>query len=339
MVVLTIVQGSPNKTQHNYHKLTIYLKGGYKMRRIAFLALSLTLAISASAMAGKITSTMIQHFNQVYQAYPGSSDPCKVIDPCDTFLTTGATERCFLGYNGLGCDVISSVPGILCIRPGSTPTQPWANYILAAQAGVAYTIKNTTLVKQTPSYVQCSDIFPAHRVTQQGTPNIRLWWPLMYEVPSTTFTLTILYGTPTLYDDDGPAGPNPPAYVHVEQWVWHVDATLASMSRLLELFHELPFGLDEVPLISDEPLYCALQEKIASANAAYIGGDTATAAAFLTDFELEVMDACIGVSPSNPNPTGPGTGIANTLENPACCKLLVDVEYILQNTGIGMPGK
>ena len=208
----------------------------------------------------------------------------------------------------------------------------------AAQAGVAYTIKNTTLVKQTPEFVQCNDVFPPHRVTQQGTPNIRLWWPLMYEVPSSTYTLTILYGTPTLFDDDGP-GPNPPAYVHVEQWVWHVDATLPSMSNLLELFHELPFGKDEVPLISDEPLYYALQEKIFFANEAYMAGDTATAADYLTDFELEVMDACIPVSPSNPNPTGPGTGIAQTEENPACCKLLVDVEYILQNTGIGMPSK
>lgn len=45
------------------------------------------------------------------------------------------------------------------------------------------------------------------------------------------------------------------------------------------------------------------------------------------------------VSPAFPNPTGPGTGIANTTENPACCKLLIDVEYILQTAGIGQPKK
>jgi hypothetical protein len=65
----------------------------------------------------------------------------------------------------------------------------------------------------------------------------------------------------------------------------------------------------------------------------------ATAAFILADFELEVMDACIDVSPSFPDPTGPGTGIANSSENPACCKLLVDTEYILNNTGIGMQSK
>ena len=118
-----------------------------------------------------------------------------------------------------------------------------------------YTIKNVSLVKECPDYVQCSTVFPPITVSQQGTPNIRLWWPLMYEVPSCTFTLTTLYGTPELYDDDGPLGPNPAAWVHVEEWVWHVDCNFQSLSLLLELFHEIPFGLDEVPLISDEPLY------------------------------------------------------------------------------------
>ncbi|MCL5105256.1 MAG: hypothetical protein M1133_14255 [Armatimonadetes bacterium] len=301
------------------------------MRRIILLVLALTLVMAAPSMAGRITSTMIQHYNQVYQAYPACLDQVAT----DSSVVDGSASRVFKGYLGLGKDVISSVPGILAICPGGTT---WPNFIEAAQAGVPYTIKNTTFVKETPEFVQCNDVFPPHRVTQQGTPNIRLWWPLMYEVPSTTFTLTILYGTPTLFDDDGD-GPNPPAWVHVEQWVWHVDADLPHLSLLLELFHEIPFGKDEVPLISDEPLYWALQDKIAAAYAAFQAGDTATAAAYLTDFELEVMDACIPTSPCNPNPTGPGTGIANTEENPACCKLLVDVEYILQNTGIGMPGK
>jgi hypothetical protein len=102
-----------------------------------------------------------------------------------------------------------------------------------------------------------------------------------------------------------------------------------------------------VPLITDEPLYDALQVKlvgdadngILGAQQYYEMGDTASAAELLADFELEVMDACIEVSPAFPNPSGPGTGIANTEENPACCKLLVDVEYILQTTGIGQPGK
>ena len=288
------------------------------MQRIILLILALTLIIAMPSMAGRVTSTMITHLNQVYQAGAATS--------ADTYTWRGYAEPI--------ADVISSSPGVLSIDPGTD----WSNFIGAAQDCVPYTIKNTTLVKETPSFVQCYEVFPAHRVTQQGTPNIRLWWPLEYEVPGTTFTLTILYGTPVLWDDDG-AGPNQPAWVHVEQWVWNVDTDLPHLSLLLELFHELPFGLDEVPLISDEDLYLPLQAKIAAAQAAYLGGDTATAAAVLADFELEVMDACITCSPAYPNPTGPTTGIANSAENPACCKLLVDVEYILKTTGIGQPKK
>lgn len=295
------------------------------MKKTLLLLMAISVLCSAPVFAAKIQSTAITHLEQVYQATPGNSE--------------GNSSE-FLGYNGLGSDVITSVPGVLCIDPQADGATPWANFIGAAQgtAPVAYTIKNTTFVKQAPQYIQCADVFPAHTVTQQGTPNIRLCWPLMYELPSTTFTLTILYGTPVLYDDDGP-GPNPPAWAHVEQWVWHVDVDLPHLHDILELFHELPFGKDEVPLISDEPLYTALQAKIAAAIVAADLGDTTTVGAILTDFELEVMDACIGTSPAFPNPTGPGTGIANTDENPACCKLLVDVEYIFQTSGFGQPNK
>ena len=288
------------------------------MRRHILLVLALTLLFTVPAMAGRITSTMITHLEQVYQACAASSLDC----------------FCYRGYLPPVDDVISSAPGILCIDPG----EDWCYFVGACQEDppVPYTIKNVMLVKECPEYVQCRDIFPPHTITQQGTPNIRLWWPLMYTVPSCTFTLTILYGTPVLYDDDGP-GPNPPAWVHVEQWVWHVDVDLERLSLLLELFHELPFGKDEVPIISDEPLYYELQWKLYEAIMAFMFGDTAAAAWILADFELEVMDACIDVSPAYPNPTGPGTGIANTEENPACCKLLIDVEYILQTTGIGQP--
>ncbi|MCE5323003.1 hypothetical protein LLG46_06775 [bacterium] len=301
------------------------------MRRIIFLVLALTLVCSVPLFAARVTSTALTHYFEVEQVCP--------------VLEAGETDdvcRAYLGYLTIadpyaGDPVINAAPGILSIVPGGTD---WPNYIAAAQQSPAipYTIKNTTFTKQTPEIVQCADVFPAHKVTQQGTANIRLWWPLMYECPSTVFTLSILYGTPVAWDDDG-TGPNPAAWVHAEQWEWHVDADLDSLRSLLYLFHELPFGKDEVPLISDELLFEALLVKIDAAQEAYDAGDLAEAAAQLAEFELEVMDACIIDSPLLPNPTGLGTGIANSDENPACCKLLCDVEYILQTTGIGNPSK
>ena len=303
------------------------------MRAFPLLLILCIVMICGPALAGRVATTPVIHPMTVYQAYPGSSDPR---------VTDAALNEYWLGYLPQSGDVISSVPGILGIDPGCGN---WCNYVAAALEDpiVPYTIKNTTLVKVTPNHVQCkmdgeNEILPAHTVTQQGTSNIRMWWPLMYEVPGTTFTLSILYGTPSLYDDDD-TGPNPPSWVHLEQWIWTVSADFESLSDVLDLFGELPFGQDEVPLISDEPLYEALQSKIEAASDAYAAGDLATAGLILADFEMEVMDACIDESPAFPNPTGPGTGIANTEENPACCKLMIDVEFILQTTGIGQPGK
>ena len=245
---------------------------------------------------------------ELVQSFPGNS---------------GGTNQHQSGYLGQFGDTISSVPGILSIVPGVK----WCNFVRACQDGVPYVIKNVVLRKQTPDFIQCADIFPAKIVSQQGTAGIRLWWPLMYEAPGTTWTLTIIYGTSTPYDDDGP-GPHPPGYVHTEVWTWTLDATLKSMKDVLELFHEIPFGLDEVPVISDEVLYPILQAKLDETIRLVSIGQLGQAGLLLGDFEMEVADACIAFSPQFPNPTGPGTGIANSLENPACCKLMIDAEYV-----------
>lgn len=50
-------------------------------------------------------------------------------------------------------------------------------------------------------------------------------------------------------------------------------------------------------------------------------------------------NACIPVSPRNPAPTGGGTGIANSLENPACRKILADAEFIGFEPGILRPNE
>jgi len=286
------------------------------LNRLLLFTCTLAVCAAMPTTAAVLHSTAISHMNPVYQAYPGCS--------------TGA-NMCSAGYNTLCNGVISAYPGVLCITPGGAD---WPNYVAAAYHGVDYTVKNTMLIKETPEFVQCASVFPPHKIVQQGTPNIRLWWPLMYELPKTTYKLVILYGTPELFDDDG-VGTNPPSWVHVEEWTWKVDASFDTMRCVIQLFHQLPFGKDQVPLISDEELYSAMLATLAAAKAAYEANDPAAASQHLADLELDIMDGCIPLSPQLPAPTGPGTGIANTNENPACCKLLVDIEYILETTGIG----
>ncbi len=268
-----------------------------------------------------LTDITHSEFLPVYSVYPGQ---------------TGVLEA--VAFDGFVSDpdgdLISASPGVLSIVPG----QAWANYVKAAQLDVEYTLKNVVLKKTTPEIIQCADVFPANTISQQGTPNIRLWWPLMYETAGTTWTLNILYGTSVPWDDDG-AGPNPTGYVHRDEWKWILETDIPHMQLMLDLFHELPFGLDEVPLISDEALFSVLEGKLAEIRMLVDNKKMTDAGLLLGDFEMEVMDACIVVSPAKPKPTGPGTGIANTIENPACCKLMADAEFVGKSLGIFQPAK
>lgn len=256
----------------------------------------------------------------LFQAYPGDSN---------------GTNIHYMGHLGDSGETISSVPGVFVLVPGDN----WENFVAAAQVGMQYSLKNVTLIKETPEFIQCADIYPSRVIQQQGTPNIRLRWPLMLEAPGTKWTLTIQYGTSILWDDDGILGPNIPSYFHKNVWEWKVDATLESMKLLLELFHEVAFATDEVPLISDEDLYPLLQSKLDAIIGLVIDENFRDAGLALGEFEMEVADACIAVSPRSPYPTGPGTGIANSEENPACCKILVDAEYVGFKLGLFQESK
>lgn len=284
------------------------------------VALLAIVVLVVPAMAARQAVSPITHEQGVvFQSYPGIS----------------GGNLGFQGFAGPNGNTITATPGILWIIPQADGTPAWSNYVSAYQAGVPYTLKNVVLQKVVPPMIQCSDRYMPKTVTQQGTTNIRLWWPLMYEVPGTTWTLTITYGTPSWAD---PANPGFPSTVHQDIWTWKLDADLTRLSLTLALFHELPFGLCEMPLVSDEVLYPVLQEKLAMVNALILSGMYPEAGNLLIDFELEVADACI-TSCTNPFPTGPGTGITNTIENPACCKLMIDAEYIGFTTGIFQPTK
>jgi hypothetical protein len=261
--------------------------------------------------------------------------------------TSFGQDASFAGYKGRGEDVINTIGGVFNFVPG----EKWRNFVKAARDGWAggYTLKNVVLKKETPEFIQCSEVFKPRTIIQQGSANIRTWWPLMYEAPGTKWTLTVLYGTGQIrigpgpndvanYDYDGD-GPLPPAPVHTDIWEWKVDADLSTLTSLLDLFHELPFGMDEVPLISDEALYPALKAKLAEVEALVMAQDFAGAGALLGEFELEVEDSCISASPILPYPRNNGTGIAQTNENPACCKLLIDVEYIAKKLGLWATNK
>jgi hypothetical protein len=313
------------------------------MKKCLVLIAVALFVFSIPVMAGKVTQVPVQHpVVDLYQAYLAASPE-------------GALT--FDGYNGFGGDsTVTAVPGVLAFDPGGPAYAPnWSNFIDPAAQSYVVTVKNVLLTKTPGKTDECSNppLFTIPPFTQQGTVNIRTWWPLMYELPGTQWQLSILYGTRAPFLDSA----NTTAQnAHTEIWTFQVDANLESMMAEVALFHELPFGQDEVGLIFDEDLYyggylnttgsadtnkVALLSLLQSASDYLDAGDTVNGGLALMQFEMEVSDACVFSSPLKPRPRpllGSYDGIANSFENPACCKLLADSEYVGFATGLFQNG-
>ena len=309
------------------------------MKKTILLIMVAMIAMSVPAMAAKVQNVPIPHdCFLVYQAYCGLT--CCDENGDDDSQTICPDNHFFKGYDGFGFDVITAVPGVLAIKPGVDVNGviDWSNYVSAAQAGIgspaspiAYTITNVSMRKTVPSYV-CTVAIGGAAVLQQGTANIRLWWPLMYELPGTKWTLTITYKTAINWNDGVPG--NLPGTTHQDVWCWEVDATLESMGNLIDLFHELPAGSCQVPLIYGEDLYESLKAILATLE----GMDPADPemAEVFASFILLLEDNCLTVDCGS---CSSDLGIRNTTENPACCKLLADADFIAAKLGVFIPSK
>lgn len=239
------------------------------------------------------------------QAYPGRS--------CEP-------NQKFAGFNGrVGSDVIEAVPGVLAIGPGGPM---WPNYVTAAAEGKPYSLTNITLSKAVPEpeYVCTAPI--GGKSVQQSGRNIRTWWPLMYELPGTKWTLTIYSKL-----EEAPYTPRQ------DVWAWQVDADLDSLKGIIKLFHQLPAGSCQVPLISSEVLYNKLLADIEEIKSSLerLGPSDPKIAEMFLDFILLVENNCVTV---DCGACGAELGIRNTAENPACCKIQADAEYIAEALGV-----
>lgn len=256
----------------------------------------------------------------VLQAYPGDSNGSLLQQ---------------IGNAAGATDPIIAVPGVLRIDPGHVDrngdgridpkTEAWSNFISAQ----AYSIKSVVLTKTEAEPAQCNWVYDGGTITQRGTAAIRTWWPLLYEAPGTKWELTIFYTLPGQLE------------VKKEVWTWTAEATLESVANLMFVFHSLPFGLSQVPLIGDDCVYAGLQDLWSQVRSAAQAQDLALAGSLLMDYEFAVVDRCVTMPPSTPMPCGPAgvIGVANTRENPACCKLLVDAEYVGFKFGLFTPKK
>jgi hypothetical protein len=78
-----------------------------------------------------------------------------------------STAQAVSDLNGLAEDLITSVPGVLCIDPGAS----FSNDVSTADDGVSYFLKKLVFRKTAPDYIQCSEVFSSDTLAfQQGTP-------------------------------------------------------------------------------------------------------------------------------------------------------------------------
>ncbi|MGI6295670.1 MAG: hypothetical protein ACOX3G_06240 [Armatimonadota bacterium] len=295
------------------------------MKKTIVVILIALFAISVPTWAAKVLVVPYDHCDEpfvVYQAYCGATCP-------------EAGNQVFQGLNGFGDDVITAVPGVLAIDPGGTcPENGWPNFVTASTVpnGLSWQITNIALKKEAPAYFCSIPAFNQECYTVQGSNNVRLWWPLMYELPGTCWKLTVSYKTDQLWAD--PANPNHPSTAHQEVWCWYVDADLEHLDLLVDLFHELPVGSLQVPIICSEALYDTIKCKIDALICAD-PADPQTTAKFW-DLRMFIENNCDTALCGEPFVE---CGIRNTLENPACCKLQADVEYIGNKLGVFFPAK
>jgi len=221
-----------------------------------------------------------------------------------------------------------------------------------------------------PHFDDKGNLIP-YRYFQYGT-GVRTWWALNFTQPGTRFVLEVVSVCRTKSTDTQGVVTFGPAAVHKDIWVWRVVANAQTLLNLINVMHGGAISTLEVPCILGEDMYYALivaQEKL---RAAIQARDEATTdiekTRLLTDignaiFDMEalIVANCLFVEVLNPLVAFPGpdqfgapnfqppgnlaqtvffgsgsavAGIIDTIENPCCCKLLVDLEWIAISQGI-----
>lgn len=252
----------------------------------------------------------------IYQAYCGSS--------CGD---TEAVQQINGGFRGGLGDPITAVPGVFAFDSGPG----WQNYVRATELCREAKITNVSLRKYFEGNDDCPDYFKPVNMLQQGSTRVRNWWPLMYEPPTTSWTLSVYYDTATPVQFPGETQAS---VHHQDSWQWTVVTDIEHTKLFIDMIHELPLGTTQKPVLSDEKLYKQLKAQLDEIDDLAKQNKLDEAGMKLDTFILDVEDACITESCL---PFKFGAGIANTAENPACCKLLLDADYIGKTLNLWRP--
>jgi hypothetical protein len=193
---------------------------------------------------------------------------------------------------------------------------------------------------------------------QYGT-GVRTWWSLNFTQPGTKFILEVVSVCRSTDSTNGVPGA---AVVHKDTWTWRVVANVDTLENLIELMHGGAVSTLEVPCIIGEDMYDALVKAKDRLRTAVQGGNATEIGNAIFDFEALIVSNCLFVDVLDPLLEFPGpmqfgapnilppgnlaptvkvgnqgsaiAGIIDTIENPCCCKLLVDLEWITLKNGL-----
>jgi hypothetical protein len=198
-------------------------------------------------------------------------------------------------------------------------------------------VQSFRLIKHIPASDKCPNTYKEDTFFQFGS-NVRTWWTLIYTKPGTTFTLEL-----TVRCLDTLGRPS----LHKDVFVWEVVATIESLLNVIDVLHSGAIATTEIPCISSEDVYNALVDAVVDLRDNLSPQNVAQdklfeAEAILLSFcsftDCFIPEDIFSASypPGNAMQFGNYgfTGVIDTIENPCCCKILVDLEFIGQCYGI-----
>jgi len=283
-----------------------------------------------------------------------------------TLVGTDQTQALPGATPGLLCLSRSGLAlNVNCFAVASTGANP-------PQFGPCF-VQAYNLVKQVPGSFKCPDVYGVPHFDFSKNPpvlmpyqyfqfgsGVRTWWALNFTQPGTKFILSVVSVCRTAPSANGVPGA---AFVHKDVWTWQVVASVETMLNLINVMHGGAVSTLEVPCIIGEDMYDALIKAQGRLAGAVAGGDPTGIGNAIFDMEALIVSNCLFVDVLRPLQAFPGAmqfdnvpaiqppgnlsqtvtignngsaiaGIIDTVENPCCCKLLVDLEWIAIKNGI-----
>jgi hypothetical protein len=227
-------------------------------------------------------------------------------------------------------------------------------FVTVPSGNIFVAVQGYRLRKEVPGSGKCPNTYSPREYFQFGS-GVRTWWSLNFTQPGTRFILEVV----SVCRDPISNG----SRVHKDTWIWRVVANIDTLRNLIEVMHGGAVSTLEVPCIIGEDMYDALKNATNRLASAISGGNVTNIGNAIFDMEALIVANCLFIEVLNPVVAFPGTpqfgeatgfqppgnlaqsvsfgeagsaiaGIIDTIENPCCCKLLVDLEWIALRTGV-----